>query len=222
MLCEQIIVPEIPSLTTTQTVADGLLVFEDHNLSYLPILNEEKLLGIVSIDQLNDLDERQYLSTVPVKQLSINGNQHIYAALQAIIIAGTDLIPVTDLDGQFIGNISTASLLKALASLMDIQASTGGFGGAIITLQMKKQDYSFAQLSRVIESGDANITQLNTYNDLESHQLWVTIRLDRMEISDIISTLQRYEYNVVHFWGNEIYENELQRNYEALMNYLNI
>jgi len=64
--------------------------------------------------------------------------------------------------------------------------------------------------------------QLNTYNDQEAENIWVNIRLDRMEISDIISTLQRYEYNVVHFWGNEMYENELRRNYEALLNYLSI
>ena len=222
MLCDQIISLDIPTLSTQQSVAEGLLVFEDHHLQYLPLLKDGTLVGLVSQAQLSDLDERESLDTVQVKQLSVHNTQHIYAALQAVMIAATDLVTVTDSQGAYLGAITAGGLLQALAILMDIKPGTAYFNGAIITLQMKRQDYSFSQLARIIESGDANITQLNTYSDPQTEAFWVNIRLDRMEISDIISTLQRYEYNVVHFWGNEIYENELRRNYEALMNYLNI
>jgi hypothetical protein len=41
-------------------------------------------------------------------------------------------------------------------------------------------------------------------------------------VSDLISTFQRYEYNVKYYFGEELYENELKTNYDNLMNYLNI
>ncbi len=43
-----------------------------------------------------------------------------------------------------------------------------------------------------------------------------------MEISDIIATLQRYDYIIRYYFGEEEYENELKENYDLLMAYLNI
>jgi hypothetical protein len=73
-----------------------------------------------------------------------------------------------------------------------------------------------------VEANDAQITQLNTSNDPETGTMQVTIRINRPEISDIVATFQRYEYNVKYFFGEELYNNELRDNYENLMNYLKI
>ena len=73
-----------------------------------------------------------------------------------------------------------------------------------------------------MESNDAQITQLNTFADPESGTTQVTIRVNKLEVSDIISTFQRYEYNVKYYFGEELYENELRTNYDNLMNYLKI
>jgi len=218
MLCEQIIAPDFPTLTTSGTVGDAMLIFEDHNLNALPLLQGEHLMGLLSLEVLQTLDECNSLDSVVVRNISIGSDQHIYIALNTLTQANTGLLPVLDQQQRYLGVITDASILSGLATMLDVHKS----GGAILTIQMKKLDYSLSQLTRLIESGDANIMQLNTYTDMETENIWVNIRLDRMEISDIVSTLQRYEFNVVHFWGNEMYENELRRNYEALLNYLSI
>jgi hypothetical protein len=41
-------------------------------------------------------------------------------------------------------------------------------------------------------------------------------------VSDILATLQRYEYTVKYFFGEEHYENTLKENFENLMAYLNV
>ena len=50
----------------------------------------------------------------------------------------------------------------------------------------------------------------------------VTIRINKPEVSDIVATFQRYEYNVKYYFGEEHYANELRTNYDNLMNYLKI
>ena len=50
----------------------------------------------------------------------------------------------------------------------------------------------------------------------------VTIRINKLEISDIISTFQRYEYKIKYYFGEEMYENELRSNYDNLMHFLKI
>jgi len=74
----------------------------------------------------------------------------------------------------------------------------------------------------LVETNNAYITELNTYNDIASGLLIVTIKINRYEISDVIATLQRYEYQIRYYFGEEIYKNELRDNYDHLITYLNI
>jgi hypothetical protein len=94
--------------------------------------------------------------------------------------------------------------------------------GGLIVLEMETKSYSFAELNRIVESNDAQITQLNSYMEPNTGIMLVTIRLNKLEISGIVATFQRYEYNVKYYFGEEIYENELRTNYDNLMNYLEI
>ena len=94
--------------------------------------------------------------------------------------------------------------------------------GGLIVLEMNSNQYSFNEISKLVETNDAQITQLNTTNDPETGTMQVTIRINKPEVSDIVSTFQRYEYNVKYFFGDEIYANELRSNYDNLMNYLKI
>ncbi len=94
--------------------------------------------------------------------------------------------------------------------------------GGLIVLEIEGKDYSFNELNRIVESNDAQITQLNSFTDLETGTIQVTIRINKVEISDIITTLQRYEYSIKYYFGEELYENELRSNYDNLMHYLKI
>jgi hypothetical protein len=74
-----------------------------------------------------------------------------------------------------------------------------------------------------VESNDAQITTNSTLLQMpETGIMQITIRINKLEVSDIISTFQRYEYNVKYYFGEELYENELRTNYDNLMNYLKI
>jgi acetoin utilization protein AcuB len=50
----------------------------------------------------------------------------------------------------------------------------------------------------------------------------VTIKVNKIEISDIVATFQRYEYIVRYYFGEESYANELKENYNHLISYLNM
>jgi hypothetical protein len=87
---------------------------------------------------------------------------------------------------------------------------------------MESNQYSFNEISKLVEGNDAQITQLNTSNDAETGMMQVTIRVNKPDVADIVATFQRYEYTVKYYFGEEQYENELRNNYDNLMNYLGI
>ena len=89
-------------------------------------------------------------------------------------------------------------------------------------LEMETKQYSFNEISKLVETNDAQITQLNTSVDTETGIMQVTIRINKPEVSDIVASFQRHEYNVKYYFGEELYTNELRSNYDNLMNYLKI
>ncbi len=94
--------------------------------------------------------------------------------------------------------------------------------GALIVMEMERSGYSIGELSRLVETNNASITQLNTYTEVGSGLFIVTLKINKIEIADIIATLQRYDYTIRYYFGEEAYENELKENYDLLMAYLRI
>jgi hypothetical protein len=92
----------------------------------------------------------------------------------------------------------------------------------MIVLEMDQRNFSFGEISRLVETNDAQITQLNTFVHPSTRMLQITLQLSTQEVSDVVATFQRYEYHVVFYMGEEQYTNELKENYHHLMNYLNI
>jgi len=94
--------------------------------------------------------------------------------------------------------------------------------GSLIVLEMERKAYAFGEINRLVESNDAIITQINTSLDPATQLLIVTIRINKNEVSDVVATLQRHDYTIKFYYGEETYRNELQSNLEHLMNYLSI
>jgi hypothetical protein len=58
--------------------------------------------------------------------------------------------------------------------------------------------------------------------DPETGMLSVTLHLSKNEISPVISTFERYDFNVTYYLGRGGEEDEIRSNYKHLMNYLDL
>jgi len=162
--------------------------------------------------------------TVEIKEMKegfhgffVNENDHFLKALQLAVENRLSVIPVIDENKNLLGVVSYRELLKQASEFMNVKDP-----GGLIVLELETNSYSFSEISRLVETNDAQITQLNTYTNPQTGLMQVTIKINKTEISDIVATFQRYEYNVKYYFGEELYENELRSNYDNLMNYLKL
>jgi predicted transcriptional regulator len=190
----------------------------DYHVAHLPVVEEEKFVGIISEELLLHADDDQLLKQLPITDggTSVQANDHFLKAIQVAVQNKLSIVPVIE-EKQILGIVTYNDLLRNASDFMSLNHP-----GGLIVLELEEHNYSFAEISRIVESNDAQITQLNTYVDPETGLMQVTIRINKMEISDIISTFQRYEYTIKYYFGEEIYENELRGNFDNLMHYLNI
>jgi hypothetical protein len=126
-------------------------------------------------------------------------------------------LPVLNEQQECTGVILQENLNDLLAKFLGVDHP-----GAIIVVSVSPYQYSLAELSRLVETNNAQISQLNTNFDEATGALIITIKLNKEEADLIIATLQRYNYQVLHYFGNTIMHNDIEDHYHHLMNYLDV
>lgn len=210
----------IPQLQLQDTVAKALQLVNDFKVSHLPVVAEEKYLGLISEEDLLDVHNKNSVIEHLQRDFmaaSINENDHFLKAVNISNQFQTNVVPVINFESELIGTISGQTLLKALGDFAGSQEI-----GGIIVLEMERNQFTISEISRIVESNDAHVMHLNTTLQAETGLLRVTIHINKKELSAIVAAFERYEYSVIHYFGEEKFENDIHSNYLHLMNYLDI
>jgi acetoin utilization protein AcuB len=210
----------LPYLHLSDKVYQALELMNENHVGHLPIVDGEKYVGVISEDDLSQA-ENEHSTLEELKQSfsnpSVKDDEHVLKAIQVAVQNGLTVVPIVGEENDLVGVVTYADLLKYSSEFMSLNEP-----GGLIVLEMESKDYSFNEVSRLIESNDAQIKQLNTSVDPETGLMEVTIKINKTEVSDIVASFQRHEYNVKYYFGEEFFENELRTNYDNLMNYLKI
>lgn len=219
MLNKNLISTTIPSVKLTDTVFQAMEMMGEYYVKQLPVVVNDKYMGLVFEDDIMNLDDAIKLENIGnhLSKVAVHAHMHFIEAVQTANDYHLALVPVIEKDNDFLGVILVEDLLRTLGKM-----SGASEPGGLLVLEMDQRNFSFAEISKLIETNDAQITQLNTFWDSTSETFIVTIKINKFEISDIVATFQRYDYQVKYYFGEELYENELKDNYDHLMNYLSI
>ncbi|MBZ4189768.1 CBS domain-containing protein [Niabella beijingensis] len=219
MLVKDLSFEALPQLKLTDRVYQVLNLMQEHHVMDLAVTNEGKLAGIVNETTLLDVDDELSLAEIPrpLSIFSVKEDEHFLKAFSLASAHHLTVVPVVDKENNFVGAIEAATLATYVADFLQLQEP-----GALVVLEIDSNQYSFSEITKIVEANDAQITQLNTRAIRDRNALEVTIRINKLEVSDIVASFQRYDYLVKYYFGEELYTNELKENYENLMNYLNI
>jgi len=220
VLNRQLISSSLPVLSLQDTIYHAQQLMADYHLMHLPVINNEIFVGIISEDDaMNAEDESLLIEQLEsqLMKLSVKADSHFLEAVQLCNSYGLTIIPVIEKEMEWVGAIAASDLLKYLGRMTGTDEP-----GGVIVLELEKANFSFSEICKLVETNDAQITQLNTFYDNQVQLMYITIKLNRFEVSDVVATFQRYDYVVKYYFGEELYENELRTNYDHLMNYLNM
>lgn len=220
MLTIDLINTNIPRLQLKDSVSKALRLIADFRVTHLPVVDDDKFLGLVSEDDLLDQEEPK----MPIELMqesfimaAVHDNEHFLNAVTCSNQIESTVVPVVNDENELLGVITTDNLLKTLGNF----AGTNEIGG-IIVLEMERSQFAISEISRLVESNDATILHLNSTVHPQTGMLTVTLHINKKEIAAIVATFERYEFDVIYYFGNEKFENEIHSNYRHLMNYLDI
>ncbi len=209
-----------PSLNLKDPVATALQLMNDYKTSHLPVVSEGQFLGLIGEETL--VDQKNKNTTLDVFQTNfvpaaVNANFYFLKAATIYNLYHTDVIPVINERNELLGTISSKALITELGNF-----SGSSEFGAIVVLEMERTRFAISEINSIIESDGATILHLNVSPHPVPDLLEVTLQINKREIATIVATFERYEYSVSYYSGEELFENEINTNYNNLMNYLDI
>jgi acetoin utilization protein AcuB len=221
MLAYELINNNLPRLQLQDTVAKALQLLHDFKITHLAVVADNTFLGLVSEDDLLDVEDEKLPIEVlehSLLKVSVNKNEHFLTAVNSSIQFDTSIVAVTSNNAEnFEGVVTVTELLKQLGSF----AGASELGG-IIVLEMDSRQFSISEISKIVESNNCTVLHLNTVNNPLTGILTVTLHINTKEIAAVVATFERYEYSVTQTYGNQQFESDIENNYKNLMNYLNI
>lgn len=219
MTAAELITNHIPSLKGTDTVRLALDLMQEHRVSELPLLTDQKYTGLIHEEDLEDADETDsVLSCLPAeKPIQVNPGDFFLVPLKIMQQMKLSLMPVVTEEGVLSGVITREELMIAAC-----QYNAAAVPGGVIILQMLPNSFYISEIGRIVESNNARIIHLNTWTEPATGHLMVAVKVNKSDILDILASFERYQYTIVQYFGDNLSEEGLKVNYDHLMNYLNI
>jgi len=220
MIARSLISDEIMPLKTSDTGTKALNWMDEYKVSHLPIVNNEAFLGLVSeqdIYNLNNPDEPLGNHKLSLSNPFVKEHEHIYNVLKIVDELGLTVIPVLDDRKKYLGCLTLESLVKFLAGTFSFDNP-----GGVIVLEVSNLDYSLTEISNIVESNDAKILSVFVSSHKDSTRLEVVIKINRIELGSILKTFDRYGYLIKASFGEEETHENLRDKYDSLMNYLDM
>src|ERR1700733_14507908 len=106
LLNKEIISAAIPSLHLNDPVSQALDLMADFHVTHLPVVVEDKLAGLVSEDDLlNVEDDNTRLSQLQsfFSKTTAHADSVFFEAIQLVIEFGLTVIPVVTKEGEYAG-----------------------------------------------------------------------------------------------------------------------
>lgn len=221
MVAKDLISEVIPTLKTSDLGQTALNWMEIFRVSHLPIVNNQDFLGLISDSDIYDMNQpEEPIGNHSLKLFKpfVNADQHIFEVIGLASRLKLSIVPVLDNNNHFLGVITTSDLIRHIAGISAIDQP-----GGIIVLELVSRDYSLSQIAQIVEGNNVKVLSMYITSPPESTKLEVTLKVNTGDLSSVIRTFERYNYEVKTWVSdNDSMDRFYNERFDMLMKYLNI
>jgi len=220
MLAIELIANAIPPVHTSDSIRTALDRMVEFRIRHLPIVNEDQFLGLLSEnDTLTETDLQTPVGALALSLVNpyVLEDQHIYDVIRLFNERQLTVVPVLDNNKNYSGLITINALPQYFAGLTAVDQP-----GGIIVLEINNKNNSLAHMSQIVESDNAQILSSYVRSFPDSTRMEVTLKVNKQDISNILSTFMRYEYDIKATFNHSDENDNSRDRYNSLMNYLNL
>lgn len=213
------IINDIKPLNYKDKIRDLQLLFNQLTYSHIPISNDDDVyLGCISENDAHCFEGNKLLTEYrySIEGFFVRKNTVWLDVLEAFAQNSTNIMPILNKNNQYIGYYE----LNDIISLFN-ETPFFSVAGSILIVEKGLNDYSFSEVSQIVESNDAKLLGAfisKTENDI----VQLTLKIDNTGLNNIMQTFRRYSYNIISGHEKDSYIESLKERSDYLNKYLNM
>lgn len=213
----ELIINDITPVTLDQHISVVQKVFNNLTYSHIPVCDAQGYIGCLSENDLHCFESGVTVKDCryAVEFFSVDWTTNWLDVLEAFAQNSTNVMPVLK-EGKYIGYYE----LKDIISLFD-QTPFFYEAGAVLVVKKGVKEYSFSEMSQIVESNNAKILGAFLTN-LEGDLAEITLKINNTGLSDITQTFRRYGYEIVAGYEDDTYVQNLKDRSDYFKKYMNI
>jgi acetoin utilization protein AcuB len=219
LFVKDLISNDVPELSLGDEPVNALNLMDEFKVSHLPVLDGTRFVGLVSEEELELLGtdpQDKLIREQDILDIHVSSEQHVYDVLRLFSEHRLTVVPVVD-NGAYLGSITITQILDSFAKSQAVSDP-----GGVIVLELNAQDYSLQEIAGIVEGNDAKILSSFLSTSPTSMQVEVTLKINQEDLSGILQTFARYDYQVKASYQESRYEDDLKNRYDEFMKYLNM
>jgi CBS domain-containing protein len=211
---KQILDAQFPYLREDFTIEQALDWMNENRVNELPVLVNDEFKGLVSENQLLDVQDVQPFILPILAEWSIGPDDHFFTMIHRMSEHQSSIAVVLDQDRKFLGCVTREDLLDAVSDM-----TAAHVDGGILLMEMHPRDYTLQQIVRIIEENNAKVMTLFSYQN-EKGLMEICIKVDNKDINAIVKSLERFNYRIRATFQHKDANIDLMDRYDTLMRFL--
>jgi CBS domain-containing protein len=220
MYAGELISPIIPVVTRLDSAARALNLMNEFHVAQLPVVEEDQYLCLLEEADILDWENPDVLlkniQPSPIKP-AVRSNAHFFEALKVAADYKLTLVPVIDGSELYVGSITGETLLFTLSHFNGIHEP-----GGILILEMGQNDFMLSEIARLAEAEEIYLLGVHTFNDPDTGAFQVLLKTNRRDLQSFVALLEQLNYSIKYRFDEPASDEELRKNYDLLMNYINM
>jgi len=218
MPLQQYIINDIKPLNINDKVSDLQLLFNELTYSHIPIENNGVYQGCISETDAHCFESKKTIidCNYAIEGFFVRPETNWLDVLETFAQNSCNIMPVLNERNVYLGYYELNDII-GLFNETPFFAEPGG----VLIVEKGIQDYSFSEISQIVESNDAKI--LGAFvSKMESGVIQITLKIGNTGLNDVIQTFRRYSYNIISGHEEDNYVESLKERSDYLKKYLDI
>ncbi len=218
MPLREFIINDIRPLNINDKVSDVQLMFNELTYSHIPVESNGAYQGCISETDAHCFESQKTIAdcNYALEGFFVRPDTNWLDVLETFAQNSCNIMPVLDKHNNYLGYYELSDIIN-LFNETPFFAEPGG----ILIVEKGIQDYSFSEISQIVESNDAKI--LGAFiSKMESDVVQITLKIGNSGLNEVIQTFRRYSYNIISGHEEDTYVENLKERSEYLKKYLDI
>mgnify|MGYP000318364129 CR=1 FL=1 len=212
------ILNDIKPFPISASVAVVQKTFNQLTNTHLIIEKNDVFAGCISETDAHCFEADKHLADYEyaLEPFFVRKTTHWLDVLEAFALHNSNVMPVLDDGNKYLGYYELNDIMNLFNDTPFLNEA-----GGIIVVEKGVKDYSFSEISQIVESNDAKLLGV-FISKSENDVIQITLKMGHQGMNAIVQTFRRYNYNVVSNHEEDKFLKDLKERSDYLNKYLNI